>query len=94
MVLFRVLKINSRIHRIKAILSPPKIPPNNLFRTPKAAKSASLVSALPAKEIANTMTTNVMAKAVMFIVFSPHSKRSRQKFCGIITEMHGAIDTH
>ena len=46
-----VLKINNRILSIKAILSPPKRPPNNLFRTPRAAKSASLVNAFPAREI-------------------------------------------
>ena len=40
MVLFRVLKINTNILSINAIFSPPKSPPNNLFKTPKAAKSA------------------------------------------------------
>ena len=69
MVLFKVLKINKRMLRIKAIFKPPKRPPSNLFRIPKDAKSASLVSALPASETTNTITTNVIAKAVMFIVF-------------------------
>ena len=54
---------------INAILAPPKRAPNNLFTSPNAAKSASLVSALPARDIANTIATNVTAKAVMFVVF-------------------------
>ena len=45
---------------INAILAPPKRAPNNLFTSPNAAKSASLVSALPARDIANTIATNLL----------------------------------
>ena len=72
MVLFKELKINNRTLSIKAILRPPKRPPNNLFRIPRAAKSASLVNAFPARETTKTMTTNVMAKSGdIYCFFTP-----------------------
>ena len=76
------IKANSIIKTpiITAIFSKPNRPPKNLFNNPKAAKSASLVNALPARIIERRINKNVIAKALIFKYSSFQLKCSLKKF--------------